>query len=428
MTTVGSVRRTASPRVGTVERRSIFDELGHVTWSLDLAVAGLLAVGCTAVNLMLLSSYPEIPLLAPALDVALCLAAVLRRRKPLFTLAAVVALCLVHVLLLGRPTPGLVVVLLVSYSVARWVPGLRARVVLLVGAAGALLATGRWLMPGPFNQSMAPASPPAMVLLALLLMGMVLTCYAIGRRVRESAEASRAGVLARAERRALEIAEAEQATRATEVSVRSQIARELHDVVAHSLSVMIVQAEGGRALAAKKPEQAAEVLDTIAETGREALTEMRRIVGVLRAPTEQAALYEPSPGLEEIGDMVARSGERVALEVSGEPPVVPSSLALTVYRLVQEAVTNFLKHAGPSAHCMVRLSYTPALVVAEVSDDGVGAASFSDGRGHGLQGMRERVAAMNGQLVAEPRGGGGFLVRAILPVPARPSDQPQEYR
>jgi DNA-binding NarL/FixJ family response regulator len=125
------------------------------------------------------------------------------------------------------------------------------------------------------------------------------------------------------------------------------IARELHDIVAHSLSVMIVQAEGGRAAATRKPEVAAEALDTIAETGREALHEMRRIVGVLRAgPNEEPASYAPAPTLEEIPDMVARTSDRITLVVQGNPQPVSQALALTAYRVTQEALTNFLKHAG----------------------------------------------------------------------------------
>ncbi|GAA1397821.1 sensor histidine kinase [Luteococcus peritonei] len=410
-----------------MERRSIFDELGHATWSLDLAVAGLFFVLTTVASAGYGATEDRL-VRSVALGMVMALALVLRRRKPLTTLVVVTACCLVHVLVIRVPTPQIAAVALVAYSVARWVPGHRSRAVLFLGALGAVLGPARWLMPATVWESdgtpVRPPFPwPDAVLVGITMFGLVVSVYAIGRRVRESAEAGRARTLAQAERRALELAEREQATRAVEVSVRSQIARELHDVVAHSLSVMIVQAEGGRALAAKKPEQAAEVLDTIAETGREALTEMRRIVGVLRAPTEQAALYSPNPGLEEIPEMVSRSGERVRLEVSGTPPVVPHTLELTVYRVVQEAVTNFLKHAGAQATCTVRLSYTPALVVAEISDDGLGQASTSDGRGHGLRGMRERVAAMNGQLVAQPRSEGGYLVRAILPVPTRTTQE-----
>lgn len=406
--------------------RPAADELGHVTWSLDLAVAGLLAV-LTVVPLLLLDVAAQVPqhaltpqaltIRSALLGLGLCAATVLRRRRPLVTLALTTLLCLLHLCLLPVPTPALVCVLLVAYSVARWVGGHRARLVLALALVGAVAGPARWV---DFLAEYASGGgfPTTMFLLAASGSGgLLLTAYTVGRRVRESVQADRARVLAEAERRSLALAEHEQRARSTEASVRSQIARELHDIVAHSLSVMIVQAEGGRALAAKKPERAPEVLDTIAETGREALTEMRRIVGVLRGSPEDDAQYAPTPGLLDIPEMVARSDPRVHLYLEGEPPQVPSTLGLTIFRVVQEAVTNFLKHAGPEASAQVTLTYTPTLVIAEISDDGLGAAADDDHTGHGLQGMRERVVSMRGQLLAEPKPGGGFLVRAILPVP-----------
>ncbi|MEL4506121.1 sensor histidine kinase [Luteococcus sp. H138] len=399
--------------------RSSFDELGHATWSLDLAVAGLLFVG--TVLPLLLFGYQDNIIFAFLLGTAMCAAVVLRRRNPMLTLALVGTFCLLHVIVLPYPTPAIVTVLLVAYSVARWVPGHRSRWVLALGAVGSVLGPIRWSTGYYWNLGSLAVGATVMLLEVSVCAGLVVTCYAIGRRVRESAEATRARTLAEAERRALEVSEREQSARMTEANVRAQIARELHDIVAHSLSVMIVQAEGGRALAAKKPERAVEALDTIAETGREALTEMRRIVGVLRGAAEQeGAAYAPTPGLPDIPEMVARSDERVHLYVEGEAPEVPSTLGLTVFRVVQEAVTNFLKHAGPQANCTVTLTYSPALIVAEISDDGLGAASTtSDGTGHGLEGMRERVASMHGQLLAQPKTTGGFLVRAILPIPLK---------
>lgn len=398
--------------------RSSFDELGHATWSLDLAVAGLLFVG--TVLPMALFGYGNDVILALLLGTAMCAAVVLRRRNPMLALALVTVFCLLHVVVLPYPTPAIATVLLVAYSVARWVPGRRSRWVLGLGALGSLLGPLRWSTGYYWNLGSWAVGATVVLLEVCVCAGLVVTCYAIGRRVRESAEATRARTLAEAERRALEVSEREQSARMTEANVRAQIARELHDIVAHSLSVMIVQAEGGRALAEKKPERAVEALDTIAETGREALTEMRRIVGVLRGAAQEGAVYAPTPGLADIPEMVSRSDDRVHLYVEGEAPDVPSTLGLTVFRVVQEAVTNFLKHAGAQANCTVTLTYSPSLVVAEISDDGLGAASTtSDGTGHGLEGMRERVASMHGQLLAQPKTTGGFLVRAILPIPLK---------
>ncbi|MGO4957858.1 histidine kinase [Luteococcus sp. Sow4_B9] len=404
--------------------------LGHVTWSLDLAVAGLLVV--LTVLAPLLYGYP--PQIAGhgdhALDAALigtflCAVTVLRRRRPLVTLGLATAGCLAHLALLPMPTPSVLAVLLVAYSVARWVSGRRARIVLGLALAGAIAGPLRWsdYLAG---YSATDGFPTAMFLLAASgCGGLAITCYAIGRRVRESAQADLARARAEAERRHLALAEHEQRTRSTEAAVRTQIARELHDIVAHSLSVMIVQAEGGRALATKRPERAPEVLDTIAETGREALGEMRRIVGVLRGSPGDLADYAPTPGLVDIPEMVARTDPRVHLYIDGEPPHVPSTLGLTVFRVVQEAITNFLKHAGSGASAQVTLTYTPTLVIAEISDDGVGSTASSSATGHGLQGLRERVTSMNGQLLAQPKPTGGFLVRAILPVPLRTSEREQ---
>ncbi|MEL4356336.1 MULTISPECIES: sensor histidine kinase [unclassified Luteococcus] len=396
--------------------RSSFDELGHATWALDLAVAGLLFV-FTVIPMALGGLGGGQGADALLIGTGMCAAVVTRRRFPMLTLLLITLLCILHALTLTFPIPSLVSVLLVSYSVARWVPGHRSRVVLVLGAIGAIVGPLPWVANYAAGMAMLATAKTLYVLTALLCLGLVVTCYAIGRRVRESAEASRARILAEAERRALELSEREQAARMTEATIRAQIARELHDIVAHSLSVMIVQAEGGRALAAKKPEQAPMVLDTIAETGREALTEMRRIVGVLRGGVGEDAAFAPTPGLPDIPEMVARSGDRVHLYVEGTPPVVPPTLGLTAFRVVQEAVTNFLKHAGPDATATVTLTYSAQLIVAEISDDGLGAEADSDGRGHGLQGMRERVVSMHGQLLAQPKATGGFLVRAILPVP-----------
>jgi signal transduction histidine kinase len=255
-----------------------------------------------------------------------------------------------------------------------------------------------------------------LVLAMTVCAGLVLTPYAVGRRLRESALIDSQQRIVKAQRYRAILAEREQQARVAEERTRNEIARELHDIVAHSLSVMIVQAEGGKALATKKPEKAPEVLETIAETGREALLEMRRIVGVLRQDTD--AEFSPSPSLAEIPDLVDKSGVKVELKVTGEEPVVSQALGLVIYRVVQEALTNVLKHAGPSAHATVTLAYSPTAIYVEILDDGYGAAVQGDGRGHGLQGMRERVTSMGGQLSAGPRKEGGFRVMAKLPVQA----------
>jgi len=197
---------------------------------------------------------------------------------------------------------------------------------------------------------------------------------------------------------------------------RARIARELHDVVGHSVSVMTVQASAARRLLRPHQEQEREALLVVEQTGREALAEMRRLVGVLRRPEESPALA-PQPSLEQIERLVENTREAglpVDLRIEGEPVQLPAGLDLTAYRLVQEGLTNTLKHAqAQRAEVVVR--YEDGYVELTVSDDGRGGGNGGGG-GHGLVGMRERVSVYGGELEAGPRAGGGFRLRARLPV------------
>ena len=197
---------------------------------------------------------------------------------------------------------------------------------------------------------------------------------------------------------------------------RTRIARELHDVVAHSLSVMVVQADGAAAGAEQRPAHAAAALRTIGDTGRDALGQMRRALGVLRA--EQGQGLAPQPGtaqLDALVDQVVRAGLPARLSVEGPPRPLPATIDLTVYRLTQEALTNVLKHAGPVSRVDVVLRYQADAVELLLRDDGRGARAAGDGRGHGLVGMRERVDVHDGTFAAGPRHDGGFEVAAVLP-------------
>ncbi|MFD9705668.1 sensor histidine kinase [Lentzea sp. NPDC059081] len=189
---------------------------------------------------------------------------------------------------------------------------------------------------------------------------------------------------------------------------RLRIARELHDVVAHNLSLIAVQA--ANAAHVRSPEHAYEALTVISETSRSALTEMRGLLGVLRSDADLA----PSPGLDGLSDLADRAslaGVRITLDVRGES-VVPEGIGLSVYRIVQEALTNVVKHAAPTS-CTVLVDVTPSSVRVEVTDDGPGVKEL--GVGHGLVGMRERVAVYGGTFSAGPGPGGGFRVVAELP-------------
>ncbi|MET9467564.1 sensor histidine kinase [Streptomyces sp. NPDC006544] len=210
---------------------------------------------------------------------------------------------------------------------------------------------------------------------------------------------------------------------------RARIARELHDVVAHNVSVMVVQADGAAYVMDSAPEQAKEALQTISGTGRLALAEMRRLLGVLRTGEPQESEdYVPQPDVEQIDvlvEQVRAAGLAVDFEVEGTPRPLPSGLELTAYRIVQEALTNTRKHAGPDARASVRLVYFDDGLGLLVEDDGRGAAhelyqdGGADGAGHGLIGMRERIGMVGGTLDAGPRPGGGFRISALLPLKKR---------
>ncbi|MGW5851635.1 sensor histidine kinase [Streptomyces sp. NPDC055254] len=207
---------------------------------------------------------------------------------------------------------------------------------------------------------------------------------------------------------------------------RARIARELHDVVAHNVSVMVVQADGAAYVMDVAPEQAKEALQTISGTGRQALAEMRRLLGVLRTGEPQESEdYVPQPDVEQIEvlvEQVREAGLAVDFEVEGAPRRLPSGVELTAYRIVQEALTNTRKHGGPDAKASVRLVYFDDGLGLLVEDDGRGSAhelyqdGGADGAGHGLIGMRERIGMVGGTLDTGPRPGGGFRISALLPL------------
>ena len=203
------------------------------------------------------------------------------------------------------------------------------------------------------------------------------------------------------------------------VEERTRIARELHDIVGHSLSVMTVQASGVRRLLREDQEQERDALLAVERTGRDALAEMRLVVAGLRDPGEGPTLA-PQPSLSRVDALVSQarqSGLPVDLEIQGEPVPLPAGVDLTAYRLVQEGLTNALKHAAAN-HAEVHVRYDDGHVEVEVSDDGRGKDTASNGGGHGLLGMRERVTIYGGELEAGPRPEGGFRLRARLPVSA----------
>src|SRR5579863_1970959 len=233
--------------------------------------------------------------------------------------------------------------------------------------------------------------------------GEILSCWLIG-------------IVVRGRRRAAAL---RQQARAAVAAERARIARQLHDIVAHHLSVVVLQA--GAARASGSPAPAA--LEKIEHSGRQALPEMRRLLGILRDPHEETGLT-PQPGIGDLAalaDSVRGSGLPVRLVIDADHTGLPAAVSVSAYRIVQEALTNILKHAGP-AHAEVAVTCAGDAVTIEVTDDGARPpASPAHLGGHGLAGMRERAAILGGELAAGPRPGGGFAVQARLPLTSEPS-------
>jgi signal transduction histidine kinase len=224
-------------------------------------------------------------------------------------------------------------------------------------------------------------------------------------------------VLGDRERRA-QIAERERDLVAREAVVeeRARIARELHDVIAHHVSMIVLQAGAERRVLDGANTSTREVLETVERTGRSALTEMRRLLGMLRGDANEP--LTPQPGLRDVPILVTQlreAGLPVELNVKGERRELPVGIELSAYRIVQEALTNSLKHAG-EARASVNIRYGPDSLELEIADDGAGASAPVPSGGHGLVGMRERVALYGGRLDAGRRPSGGFVVRVLLPV------------
>jgi signal transduction histidine kinase len=393
------------------ERASGSRRLPASAWLFDSGLALVAAGLSTAVFVEnpVIRGLPRGTLaLAYALALLHTLPLAARRRFPAAVLVTSVASGLA-VAASGLPPEILVMVILVAvYSVAaygdRWV-SLAGLAAAEVGSAAVQLTPGRFQNPTPVTNGL--------IIAAAWLLG-----HFVGVRRAHAARLERTAELERAR--------AELARRAV-VEERLRLARELHDVVAHSISVIAVQSGVGAHVAKTQPEEAARALAAIEATSRAALTELRRLLGVLRQEGEPEGSLAPVPGLADLDALlaeVAKAGLAVRLGVEGTPSQLPAGVDLSAYRIVQEALTNVVKHAGP-ARAQVVVGYGDRDVTVEVTDDGRGVtAPTGDGRagvGHGLIGMRERVAAFGGDLEAGPRPGGGFRVAARLPLAA---DQP----
>src|SRR4051812_27809113 len=244
---------------------------------------------------------------------------------------------------------------------------------------------------------------------SLIAVGLPLGAFALRARAQRAAELQeRADRLER---------EREERTQAAVWAERARIARDLHDVIAHSVTVMTIQGGAARLLLDSDPQQAREPLLVVEETGHQALADMRRLVGIVHHQQDRTAALAPQPGLADLPalvDQLRRAGLPTDLIVHGEPEALAPGVELAAYRVVQEALTNALKHAGP-AHAQVTVTYEPRALRLEVGDDGPGTACRQRG-GHGLVGMRERITLYGGELEVGPRAAGGFGVHARLPL------------
>lgn len=330
----------------------------------------------------------------------------LRRRLPRATLAVVLAAALLG-LCLQRGGATTFYVVLVLYSVAAVTPRRAALITAGFVASAVLAAT---LAGGG-----AMVVPLAIGDVALVLLGWLAGENTRAGRVYAGQQAERAAEQAAA-------AEAERAAqvRRAMADERAQIARELHDIVAHAMSVIAVRSGVARMVIDTDPDQAREALGIIETTTRRSLHEMRLLVGVLRDAQDQQVELTPLPGLADLDRLVAASaaaGVTVDVAVDGVVRPLPAAPDLSAYRIVQEALTNVARHAGPT-HASVRIGYQPHEMTIEVADDGPRGPAPSPavraGGGHGLIGMRERAALFGGELSAGPHGG-GFRIRATLP-------------
>jgi signal transduction histidine kinase len=333
-----------------------------------------------------------------------------RRRRPLTVLGIVTTVSLAWFLIPYVAEPPLhhfnasFFAFVVSlYSAGLYAANKKASV------AAALVALGSVLTAAAFLDEEFRGNPRAFFFNATIVIVFFYVGY-IGRVRRDYLE-ERAGRMER---------EREEEARRAVARERSRIARELHDVVAHSVGLMTVQAGAAHLVFAKDPDAAASSLSSIERTGRLALGELRRLLGVLRTEDEGGEL-SPQPSLDRLNELVAEveeAGIEIDVRVEGDLKDLPTALGLSAYRILQEALTNVLRHAGRWARAEVVVRRTQHELVLEVADDGRGVASEASkvARGHGLIGMRERVALFGGRMSTGPRRSGGFLVRAEIPL------------
>jgi signal transduction histidine kinase len=393
----------AGKDVADVPRPPLVDRLTAGQWRAVDVGAAVLAAGVVVFDFRLFHGLRyQVPTLPVALlGVAATLPVAVRRNRPIPVLA-VVSAAVSALTALGRAPLDVDIML----GMAAYMAAVRSsrRVALAALAGTELIILAGLIAATASSHSQADTTHSMLAAGAMWFVG-----YGVRERRRYLAEEQAQRERAEAERGRLAVREE-----------RVRIARELHDVVAHTLSVVTFQAGVGRKVGATRPAEAMLALRAVEVTGRSALEELRRILGLLRDDEAEQPSLAPAPGvgdLDELASTVRAAGIPVAVMVTGQTAALPPAVSLTVYRIVQEALTNVVKHAG-DAEASVRVRLGPDGVLVTVSDDGRGTAmpGAPGAARHGIVGMRERAAAFGGTLEAGPAPGGGFRVRAFLPV------------
>jgi signal transduction histidine kinase len=377
-------------------------------------VDGLLALLVLGFGLSVYGSWARHPGLIPVM-VALAVPIVFRRQYPTAAFAAAVAAGAAQVAAFRFPTTADVSVLILLYSLAVSRPRRASAPALAICLLGAAVAAVRW-----------QASGDATAGQVLLVMGLV-SAPALLTWLAADSVRWRRGYYAALEEKAQRLErERDALAQVAAAAERARIARELHDIVAHHVSVMVVQADGAAFALDSSPDKTREALGAISGTGRQALAEMRRLLGILRSASSGPELA-PLPGTSQLSALLEQTrtaGLPVTFRQEGTPVTGSADGAdLAVYRVVQESLTNVRRHGGPGVSAAVTIRYTADGVTVSVTDDGRGAAAqpasangtAADSTGHGLHGMRERVELYGGTVVAGPRAGGGYQVTATLP-------------
>jgi len=392
-------------------------------WLLDssLAVLGIALVQLPfLVGLIVLTQPMDLSdvIITGVTGTIIFLSITIRRHYPVVFFGIVNFVLVLQVILLAYPTIAWIVILLSVFDIARSLGPRTSVICLIVALAIVGVGAARW------STSELAASPDLrtiILLSAIAVIGAVTTVYSIGRRFHDVSQARTRQMSAEKDAADLQIAEQAAQHRNIEAQVRAKIARELHDIVAHSVAVMVIQAEGGLVQADHSPDRARQALVTISETGRESLQEMRHIVRMLRSDPDEVDNLASAPRVVDIPVLIEKA--QATLTTSGTPHGLTPIIEMTVYRVIQEALTNSLKHAGPEAYPRVDLVWQPTQMSVEITNHATDYPRSDDHRGTGLIGMAERVQALDGTLTAGPVETGGFRVCAQIPLQPTRLDQ-----